>query len=292
MAAQDQQEGLNRAVQGILEKNPGRRPSILVLGRYRSRNGMVRALQDRVPANIEFSTVHAAKGRESEYIIILDLSDDRYGFPCRAEDDPLMEIVMPPALGQAFPHAEERRLFYVAMTRAIKSAYLIADSRNPSPFVRELLKESPEVENPGDLAPPCPKCPRGALVPSVSGENLRCSNFPSCSHRAPRCPGCRQGYVTIREWRVKCSNPGCKQPPRVCPSCREGVLVPRTGHTEFWGCSRFQAEPSCRYTTPRTNDRDQDRPPQRRQRVCPNTGRAGSHRPVTEESRYNRNTPS
>ena len=273
MAAQDRQEGLNQAVQEILGKNPGRRPSILVLGRYRSRNGMVRALQNRVPANIEFSTAHAAKGRESEYVIILDLSDDRYGFPCRAEDDPLMELVMPPAHGQAFPHAEERRLFYVAMTRAIRSAYLIADARNPSPFVRELLKESPEVEDRGDLAPPCPKCPRGALIPSASGENLRCSNFPSCSHLAPRCPSCRQGYVTIREWGATCSNPGCEQPPRVCPGCREGVLVPRTGHTEFWGCSRFQAEPSCRYTTPRTNGGDQDRPPQQRQQARANTGR-------------------
>ena len=277
MAAQDRQEGLNEAVQEILEKNPGRRPSILVLGRYRSRNGMVRALQHRVPANIEFSTAHAAKGRESEYIIVLDLSDNRYGFPCRAEDDPLMELVMPPALGQAFPHAEERRLFYVAMTRAIRSAYLIADARNPSPFVRELLKSSPEVEDRGDLAPPCPKCPRGALVPSVSGENLRCSNFPNCSHLAPRCPGCRQGYVTIREWRVKCSNPGCEQPPRVCPGCREGILVPRTGHTEFWGCNRFQAEPSCRYTTPRKNGGDQDRPPQQRQQARATTRRDGRH---------------
>ena len=45
--------------------------------------------------------------------------------------------------------------------------------------------------------------------------------------------------------------PGCEKPPKICPGCREGVLVPRTGRTEFWGCSRYQAEPSCRYTAPR-----------------------------------------
>ena len=184
MAAQDRQEGLNQAIQEILEKNQERHPSILVLARYRSRNRMVRGLQKRVPALLDFSTVHAAKGRESEYVIVLDLSDDRYGFPCRAEDDPLMELVMPPAHGQAFPHSEERRLFYVAMTRAIRSAYLIADAKNPSPFIRELLKSSPEVEDRGNLAPPCPKCPRGALIPSASGENLRCSM--SCRYTTPR----------------------------------------------------------------------------------------------------------
>ncbi len=251
MAAQDQREGMNRAVQEILERNQGRRPSILVLGRYRSRNNMVRGLRGRIPANVEFSTAHAAKGRESEYVIVLDLSDGRYGFPCMAEDDPLMELVLPPAHGQAFPHAEERRLFYVALTRAIRSAYLIADAQNPSPFVRELLKNSPEVENRGDLAPPCPRCPRGSLVPSASGENLRCSNFPKCGHMAPRCPGCRQGYVSINRDGAACSNPGCGESPRVCPRCGEGVLVPRTGRTDFWGCSRYQAEPSCRYTAPR-----------------------------------------
>ena len=159
MAAQDRQEGLNQAIQEILEKNPGQRPNILVLGRYRRRNGMIRELQQRVPANVEFSTVHAAKGRESEHIIFPDLPDDRYGFHCRAEDDPPMELVMPPAHGQAFPHAEERRLFHVAMTRAIRSAYLIADARNPSPLVRELLKEPPEVEDRGDLAQPAPTVP-------------------------------------------------------------------------------------------------------------------------------------
>ena len=267
MAAQDRQEGLNQAIQEILEKNQGRRPSILVLARYRNGNGMVRALQNRVPALLDFSTVHAAKGRESEYVIALDLSDNRYGFPCRAEDDPLLELVLPPAHGQAFPHGEERRFFYVAMTRAIRSAYLVADARNPSRFIRELLKLSPEVEDRGDLAPPCPKCPRGSLIPSASGENLRCSNFPSCGRLAPRCPGCRQGYVAIRKGGASCSNPGCEEPPTVCPGYREGVLVPRTGHMEFWGCSRFHAEPSCRFTTPRKNDRDYDRPPQHRQQV-------------------------
>ena len=172
MAALDQQEGLNRAVAEILEQNEERQPSILVLARYQSRSHLLRGLRGKVQANLEFSTVHAAKGRKAEYVIVLD---GRYGFPCMAQDDPLLELVLPPVYGQAFPHGEERKLFYVAVTRAIRSAYLIADARKPSPFIRELLKTSPEVEDRGELALPCPECPRESLVPSASGENLRCN---------------------------------------------------------------------------------------------------------------------
>ena len=161
-----------------------------------------------------------------------------------------MEIVLPPVHGKPFPHAEERRLFYVALTRAIRSAYLITNSRIPSPFVRELLNTSPEVEKRDELTPTCPKCPRGSLVPSMSGENLRCSNFPRCEHTAPRCPDCRLGYVTIRDGKGECSNLACHATPQICPRCANGILVPRSGNTSFWGCSQFGTKPSCRYTTP------------------------------------------
>ena len=251
MSSLDRQEGLNQAVREILERNEGRRPYILILARYRNRTQLVRGLWNRVPAHIEFSTAHAAKGREAEYVIVVDLFDGRYGFPCTTEDDPLLELVLPPVSGQAFPHAEERRLFYVAMTRAVRAAYLITDPEKPSPFVRELLKNSPEVENRGELAPSCPDCPRGSLIPSASRDNLRCSNYPGCGHMIPLCPRCRRGYVTIQEGTGKCSNPGCAAPPMMCPRCGNGILVPRTGNNPFWGCSRYHSEPSCTYTARR-----------------------------------------
>ena len=249
LAASNQREGLEEAVGQILEGSSGGRPSILVLGRYRSGMRLARELQERVPAHLDFSTVHAAKGRESEYVIVLDLLDGRYGFPSWIEDDPIMELVLPPAHGQAFPHAEERRLFYVALTRAVKAVYLVADAATPSPFVRELLEESPEVEERGGLAPSCPACPRGSLVPSISRENLRCSNHPGCGYLAPRCPGCRQGYVTPKKGQGVCSNPECRATQDACPACRSGILVLREGRRgPFWGCTRYRSEPSCRYT--------------------------------------------
>ncbi|MEI6540617.1 MAG: 3'-5' exonuclease, partial [Planctomycetota bacterium] len=47
---------------------------------------------------------------------LLDLDDDPFGFPCLREDDPIIRKYLPPE--DSFEHAEERRLFYVAMTRA------------------------------------------------------------------------------------------------------------------------------------------------------------------------------
>ena len=248
MANPDQRAGMEEAVREILERSAGGRPHILVLGRYRYQTELVKQL-GRVPARLDFSTAHTAKGREAEYVIVLGLEDGRYGFPCMVDDDPLLELVLPPAHGKAFPHAEERRLFYVALTRAARAVYLVTDPARPSPFVRELLAESPEVEERGELAASCPACPRGSLVPSISRENLRCSNYPGCGYLAPRCPGCRQGYVVVTEGQGRCSNPGCRETPTVCPACREGLLVRREGRRgPFWGCTGYRAEPSCRYT--------------------------------------------
>ena len=141
-------------------------------------------------------------------MVILDLKDNRYGFPCMVEDDPLLTIVMPPTHGDPFPFAEERRLFYVALTRARKAVYLITDPARPSPFVSELLKNCPEVKVRDGMRPPCPDCERGALIPSQSGDNLRCSNFPRCHHMAPQMPGVPEGL---------CEHPGG----------RAGVFEPR-----------------------------------------------------------------
>ena len=52
-------------------------------------------------------------------MVVVDLKDDRrFGFPSQMDDDPLLTIVMPPTHGEPYPFAEERRLFYVALTRA------------------------------------------------------------------------------------------------------------------------------------------------------------------------------
>lgn len=61
------------------------------------------------------------------------------GFPSAIEDDPLLTLAMPAA--EQFPHAEERRLFYVALTRTRRSVLLLTLTNRESPFLLELIKQ-------------------------------------------------------------------------------------------------------------------------------------------------------
>ena len=275
IADQCPEAGLKSALQDIESRTSGtgERHSVLVLGRYQrghcqaaacrrgkshsilvpGRNGYdlnsVRTKRWRKSLSLETSTVHRAKGREADYVVVLDLKDVTKGFPSHIEDDPLLELVLPPISGVAYPFAEERRLFYVAMTRARRGAYLITDSGQPSKFVVELLRESDVPRQLGKLAPKCPRCPKGRLVLSQSRKNLRCSNYPNCEYLAPRCPNCNSGYAVVTRQHSVCTNPACDHPPPVCPSCGMGVLLVRNGRFgSFWGCTGYSSEPPCRYT--------------------------------------------
>jgi DNA helicase-4 len=88
-----------------------------------------------------------------------------------------------------FPNAEERRLLFVALTRARQQVILLASSRNPSPFVME-LSQNPRVQviSPdGSTIHVCPKCKMGTLVVrrGSTGPFLGCSTFPACTHTQP-----------------------------------------------------------------------------------------------------------
>ena len=239
--------GVARALQDIESKSRGQQRTVLTLGRYRQRRNELPAPPRRGSLRVEFSTVHGAKGREADYVIVLDLNDSRWGFPSKVEDDPLLELVLPPVSGGAYPFAEERRLFYVAMTRARHGAYLVTDPVRPSAFVMELLRESYDLRQIGELATECPRCRRGRLRPSQSPRYLICSDS-SCDHRAPRCPNCDVGYALVGGHTASCTNQDCRRPPTVCPRCGLGVLRVIDGRFgPFWGCTEYGSEPSCRY---------------------------------------------
>ncbi|MDE0463335.1 MAG: UvrD-helicase domain-containing protein [Caldilineaceae bacterium] len=236
-----------RALHDIKSKAGGKAPSVLVLGRYRDSTEGLPWEWRRL-----FRTVHQAKGLEEDYVVVLDLKDDRRGFPSQIEDDPVLELVLPSVSEGACLFAEERRLFYVAMTRARRGAYLVTDPERPSAFVLELLRESGDLQTIGEFpptGPSCPRCPNGHLVPSKSRKNLRCTNDPYCRHLAPRCPGCGVGYAVVKDRLTSmCTNPACSFRPMVCPKCHVGVLEQkRSKFGPFLGCSEFQAVPPCFY---------------------------------------------
>lgn len=86
---------------------------------------------------IEFLTVHKSKGLEADYVIVLQCNKDTYGFPSMISDDPVLDYVL--TKSDQFPYGEERRLFYVAITRAKIQTIVLYDQRNPSVFVNEFL---------------------------------------------------------------------------------------------------------------------------------------------------------
>lgn len=86
---------------------------------------------------IEFLTVHKSKGLEADYVILLQCNKDTYGFPSQVSDDPVLNYVL--TKSDQFPYGEERRLFYVAITRAKIKTLILYDKRFPSVFVDEFL---------------------------------------------------------------------------------------------------------------------------------------------------------
>ena len=86
---------------------------------------------------IEFLTVHKSKGLEADYVIVLQCNKDTYGFPSLVSDDPVLNYVL--TKSDLFPYGEERRLFYVAITRAKSKTIVLYDRRFPSVFVDEFL---------------------------------------------------------------------------------------------------------------------------------------------------------
>ncbi len=157
--------------------------SVDVLGRYRFDRDLI---PRRLPPNVRvtFRTMHGSKGLEADYVVLPGMSTGTYGFPSHITDDPVLDLVLPAP--ELFPNAEERRLFYVALTRARRAVTLIASPVRMSPFVVELLGQ-PHVTITGESnasAEICTKCGQGMMVERKSrfGPFLACSTFPACNH--------------------------------------------------------------------------------------------------------------
>jgi DNA helicase-4 len=164
----------------------GGKQKVLLLGRYQKDRDYLPLTYDHGRLQVTFITVHSAKGLEGDHVILPRVTSETLGFPSGVADDPVLQLAMPG--GDAFENAEERRLFYVALTRARSSVTLITIAHKESSFVTELIKEHQiEVRNAdGSVSSDelCPVCGSGFLVQRKGkfGPFMGCSGFPKCKH--------------------------------------------------------------------------------------------------------------
>ncbi|MDN6549636.1 MAG: ATP-binding domain-containing protein, partial [Enterobacterales bacterium] len=92
----------------------------------------------------EFTTIHASKGQQADYVIILGLQEGKDGFPATTGESVIEQVLLPQS--EDFPDAEERRLLYVALTRARHQVWLMQDVDKPSVFVDQLKRLGAAVQ--------------------------------------------------------------------------------------------------------------------------------------------------
>ena len=169
--------------------------SVLFLGRYESDRNMlfkcngIEAKGDEISIvgrkdlKASFLTVHSSKGLQADCVVILNNKDDIKGFPSKITDPAIVRL-----LGyntEDFPFSEERRVYYVAMTRAKKMLILLTVDDQVSPFAKEVLAENQEMfeKNYYRL---CPMC-GGRLVERKGGFRpfWGCSNYSTkkCTYK-------------------------------------------------------------------------------------------------------------
>lgn len=170
-------------------------------------------------AKLTFLTAHSSKGLTYDNVIIINATHARYGFPSQIDDDPILKCVM--VEDKNYEYAEERRLFYVALTRTKNRVFILAPQTRPSKFVLELLNDydgitihgeiEKEIRETQKIRSKCPKCGYPLQLKQSKGYGLKlyiCTNEPElCDFMTNdmRSPGnihcCNQcnGYMIVKK---------------------------------------------------------------------------------------------
>ena len=183
--------------EGTIPSPRDRKVTVFILGRYNADQAyMPEDWQSRFGKWIElsFSTIHRAKGAEADYVILPAMISPSHGrsFPNTRTDDPVLSLAMPS--GDAFFLGEERRLFYVALTRARRSVAMFTVRGIRSTFLNELVDDGAvtvtNIKGEAITERSCPVCKQGAIVSRTGpyGDFLACSNYPRCEHVVPKKP--------------------------------------------------------------------------------------------------------
>lgn len=235
-------------IKDIIEKDPVAK--ILLLGRYnfdqnylinsnlfrlKSENKLVcTSLPDVV---VDYLTVHSAKGLEYDEVIIINAIDSKFGFPSKVKTDPLFEMLSDE--GPRKNEEEERRLFYVALTRTKNKVYIVSPSDKPSPFVLEIAEnhhvemkdkniEANEEITEKLICPECGSPMRKEYYSGIEGKVYRCvQDEEAC------------GFMT--------NNWTNKFPIKKCDRCKDGYMLYKTTYPDgnlLIGCTNYKEDGS------------------------------------------------
>jgi len=252
-AIYNQAKAVEVAIEQILEyekQSEKKTYSILLLGRfgfdgknlersglfeYKDYGSKIKCLK-YPKLNITFMTAHASKGLGYDNVIVINGKNETYGFPSKIEDDPVLNYVI--KRDNSIDAAEERRLFYVAMTRTKNRVYFIAPEENPSEFLLEIKNDyknvvlkgewNEEVSDQNKFKKACPICgyPLQHKYKEAYGLHLWiCTNEPEiCDFMTNKLDA---GKLAIMK----------------CPDC-DGYLIAKSGKTNnyFLACTNYTAD--------------------------------------------------
>ena len=228
----------------------------------------------RLGARLTYSTIHSAKGTQADYVILLDTGPPRAG---ESAANRVLERALRGFRGKDAAAEEERRVWYVALTRARRKVYVIVGEDSHTTFAEELYyneqghydigeDELAEFLEPMRPLVPCPACKKRGAASAVlairfgrNGNFAGCTSYGAgpdhhCGHIERVCDRCRDGLmIRLGNGRARCQAPDCG---RLVPLCRCTVHRPmverrnsKTGEP-FWGCQRYGLEQSCKHTQP------------------------------------------
>lgn len=225
--------------------------SILLLGRfgfdgdrlersglfeYVSRGNKLKSV--RYPKlDITFMTAHASKGLGYDNVIVINGRNETYGFPSKIEDDPVLAFVVKG--DRSIDYAEERRLFYVAMTRTKNRVFFIAPEQNPSEFLLEIKHDYKNVvlrgnwnEDPNEIPGFKKSCPVCGYPMQFRYKNSYGLRLYICTNEPEVC-----GFMTNEYKAGKLSIIKCDQ-------CRDGYMIvkPAKDGDFFLGCTNYKKD--------------------------------------------------
>lgn len=231
-------------------KKEGEDGSILLLGRYGfdgdhlEKTGLFEYVRwgNKIKSvkypklDISFMTVHKSKGLGYDNVIIINCKNETFGFPSKIEDDPILSLVIKE--DRSIDYAEERRLFYVAMTRTKNRVFMIAPEQNPSEFLLELKKEYKNIILQGEWNEEVvkrytthKKCPICGYPMQYKYKNAYGLRLYICTNEPEICD-----FMTNNAKAGKLSIMKCNQ-------CNDGYLIVKPSYIDnsyFLGCTNYK----------------------------------------------------